>query len=324
MKRAITGVKRKMTSDRQVSWAGEVIAREVLEAAVAKQCKDNLAVGTRFDWMQLKHLLSPGARRGVASAADLVKAWQGWKHADPCAPHAHADGYDDAQHGGAADRVELNALAETAGEAVFSERRGARQAAAAAVAATAAAAAAAEEEEEEEEEEAEAPSAKKSRADTFKLGSESVTRQQLEAVVASERAAGRAIVWAGLWSKLLPKDSAKPTNTKNIRRNWDRWHPDEAAEEAGDEGEAEAKEEEEAKDALFSFGEAEVCAAALNSAVAAHTQTADGRRTCNWEAAAAAAAPSSGMMPDAAARLAKRLWEDHNKQEGAPAPAPAT
>ena len=38
-------------------------------------------------------------------------------------------------------------------------------------------------------------------------------------------------------------------------------------------------------------------------------------------AAAAAAAPRSGMLPDAAARLAKKLWEDHNKQEGAPAPA---
>jgi hypothetical protein len=308
-----------MTSDRQVSWAGEVIAREVLEAAVAKQCKDCLAAGTRFDWMELRHLLSPGARRGVASAADLVKAWQGWKHADPCAPRTHADGYDDDLYGDEADRAALDAMAETRREAVLSERREARQAAAAAVAATAVAAAAAAEEEEEEDEEE--PSAKKSRADTFKLGSETVTRQQLEAVVASERAAGRAIVWAGLWSKLLARGGSKPTNTKNIRRNWERWHPDEAAEEAGDEGEAEAKEEEEAKDALFSFGEAKVSAAALNEAVAAHTKTADGRRTCEWEAAAAAAAPSSGMMPDAAARLAKRLWEGHNKQAGAPAPA---
>jgi len=305
-----------MKADTEVLWAGETIAREMVEAAVAKQCKDSLAAGTRFVWMNLRHTLLPSAAcRGVVSTAELEKAWRRWGHADPCAARAHADGFDDDLYGDAADRAALEALAETPREAVLSERQEARQAAAAAAAATAAAAAAAEEEEEAEE----APRpAKKSRVDSFKLGSESVTRQQLEAVVAAERAAGRDIVWAVLWSKLLPTGSSKPSNTKNIRRSWERWHPEEAEEEEAEEGEAA-----EAEDTLHTIGEVKVSAAALNAAVEAHTNTEDGWRTCDWDAAAAAAAPRSGMLPDAAARLAKKLWEDHNKQEGAPAPAPA-
>jgi hypothetical protein len=147
-----------MKSDYQVSWAGEVIAREVLEAAVAKQCKDSLAAGTRFVWMNLRHtLLPPAACRGVVSTAELEKAWRRWGHADPCAARAHADGFDDDLYGDAADRAALEALAETAREAELDRRLRARQAAAAAPAATAAAAAAAAEEEEEEAEEAPRP-----------------------------------------------------------------------------------------------------------------------------------------------------------------------
>lgn len=60
------------------------------------------------------------------------------------------------------------------------------------------------------------------------------------------------------------------------------------------------------------IGLASVSAAALNTAVAAATQTLNGRRTCDWAAAAAAAAQGSGMLADAAGRLVKEAW-DGNK-----------
>ena len=120
-------------------------------------------------------------------------------------------------------------------------------------------------------------------------------------------------MWASLWKTLLPEGSTKPGNTKQIRRAWRRWHPEEASE-----GEEEPEEDGEARE--FCIGLATVGAAALNAAVAAATKTTGGRRTCDWAAAAAAAAPGSGMLADVAGRLAKEAWETFNKQEGAPAP----
>jgi hypothetical protein len=119
-------------------------------------------------------------------------------------------------------------------------------------------------------------------------------------------------VWASLWKTLLPAGSAKPGNTKQIRRAWQRWHPGETSEGEEEPEDGEAKE--------FRIGLAKVGAAALNAAVAAATQTSNGRRTCDWAAAAAAAAPGSGMLAEAAGQLAKEAWETFNEQDGAPAP----
>ena len=124
------------------------------------------------------------------------------------------------------------------------------------------------------------------------------------------------MVWASLWRTLLPAGSAKPGNVKQIRRAWQRWHPEES------EGEEEpvdgAEPAEEAKE--FRIGLVTVGVASLNAAVAAATHTSNGRRTCDWAAAAAAAAPGSGMLAEAATLVAREAWEEINKQAGAPAP----
>lgn len=163
----------------------------------------------------------------------------------------------------------------------------------------------------------EAPPAKLARRgeDTFRLGKHDVSRQALEAAVASARGGpgGPRLVWASLWKTLLPEGRTKPGNTKQIRRAWQRWHPEEASE-----GEEEPEDDGEARE--FRIGLATVGAAALNAAVAAATMTTAGRRTCDWAAAAAAAAPGSGMLAEAAGQLVKEAWETFNKQEGAPAP----
>ena len=305
-----------------MTWGGETLARETVEAAVAKQRKDSLAAGRRFDWKELKHLLSSGARGVAASTAELETAWKRWGHADPCAPRVYADGYDDEGYGDGADRAALDAMAETAREAVLAKRLEARQEAEADAAAAAEGAAREEEEEEEEAEEAPRP-AKKARGEAdFRLGSVLVTREKLEAVVSAERAAGRTIVWAALWSKLLEPGSSRPTNTKNIRRNWERWHPDE---EAGDEGEAaagaEAEEEEEEdvpEGALHTIGGVQLTTEAINAAAARVTKTTGGLTTTDWAAATEELLPGSGVFGE---QLLQMKWSSINKAVAPPKPA---
>jgi hypothetical protein len=179
---------------------------------------------------------------------------------------------------------------------------------------------------------AEAPPPKGARRgeNTFKLGSHEVTRDALDAAVAGARAEGGAFVWTRLWDKLLPAVSTRPGNVKQIKRAWVRWHPDEEEEEEEEEDEDEAAHEAvagaqpseaaAAEATEVRFGLVKVKVDALNAAVASATTTTAGRLMSDWAAAAAAAAPGSGMLPEAAAQLAKEAWEVINKKVGAPTP----
>jgi hypothetical protein len=244
-------------------------------------------------------------------------AWKRWGHPDPCAAPAHLpDGYGPDLYGDEEDLARLEAMPETMREAELYERGEARRrslegaggAAARAVEAGA----------------AEAPPAKVARRgeDTFRLGKHNIPREALEAAVANAcgepgGTPGPHLVWASLWKTLLPAGSAKPGNTKQIRRAWQRWHPEETSE--GEEEPVDGAEPaEEAKE--FRIGLVTVGVASLNAAVAAATHTSNGRRTCDWAAAAAAVAPGSGMLAEAAALVARETWEEINKQAGAPAP----
>jgi hypothetical protein len=305
----VAGRKRKFGT---VHWCGEPLSRAAIEDAVRCALATHRATGTPFDWTELKTLLSPASRGFATSGNVLAVAWKRWGHPDPCAAPVHLpDGYGPDLYGDEEDRARLEAMPETMREAELYERGEARRRSLEGAGGAAAAV--------EEAGAAEAPPAKVARRgeDTFRLGKHNIPREALEAAVANACGEpggppGPHLVWASLWKTLLPAGSAKPGNTKQIRRAWQRWHPEETSEGEEEPEDGEAKE--------FRIGLAKVGAAALNAAVAAATQTSNGRRTCDWAAAAAAAAPGSGMLAEAAGQLAKEAWETFNEQDGAPAP----
>ena len=305
----VAGRKRKFDT---VYWCGEPLRRAAIEDAVRCALATHRAAGTPFDWTELKSLLSPASRGFCTSGNVLAVAWKRWGHPDPCAAPAHLpDGYGPDLYGDEEDRARLEAMPETMREAELYERGEARRRSLEGAGGAAAAV----------EDAGAAPPAKVARRgeDTFRLGKHDISREALEAAVAnaSGEHGGPHLVWASLWKTLLPAGSAKPGNTKQIRRVWQRWHPEEESE--GEEEPVKGAERvDEARE--FRIGLVNVGAAALNAAVAAATQTSNGRRTCDWAAAAAAAAPGSGMLADAAAQLAKEAWEEINQQMGAPTP----
>ena len=308
----MAGRKRKFAT---VYWCGEPLRRAAIEDAVRCALATHRAAGTPFDWTELKSLLSPASRGFATSGNVLAVAWKRWGHPDPCAAPAHLpDGYGPDLYGDEEDRARLEAMPETMREAELYERGEARRRSLEGAGDTAAAV--------EEAGAAEAPPAKVARRgeDTFRLGKHDISREALEAAVANARGepGGPNLVWASLWKTLLPVGSAKPGNTKQIRRAWQRWHPEEESEGEEEEPVKGAEPADEARE--FRIGLVNVGAAALNAAVAAATQTSNGRRTCDWAAAAAAAAPGSGMQAEAAAQLAKEAWEEINQQMGAPTP----
>jgi len=232
----VAGRKRKFDT---VTWCGEPLHRAAIEDAVRCALETHRATSTPFDWTELKTLLSPASRGFATSGSVLAAAWTRWGHTDPCAAPAHLpDGYGPDLYGDEEDRARLEAMPETMREAELYERGEARRRSLEGAGGAAAAV--------EEAGAAEAPPAKVARRgeDTFRLGKHDISREALEAAVANAcgEPGGPNLVWASLWKTLLPVGSAKPGNTKQIRRAWQRWHPEETSEGEDEPEDDEAKE----------------------------------------------------------------------------------